>query len=170
MFDNVNAQTSKWRDQRTFWTPERINLLRNWWLDGHSATQIAKALGLSVTRNAVIGKVHRLGLSNVQRPKPVHPKLEPSRLLRGRVISSKPKTAPYIQPLEPSAIPVPRRVTITELREFMCRWPIGDPGMPDFRYCGLKSVFNRSYCCHHCKIAYETAPRQVGAIRHFRFT
>jgi GcrA cell cycle regulator len=48
-------------------------------------------------------------------------------------------------------------VTIVELREAMCRWPLGDPTTPEFRYCGIQSTGSGPYCTHHGTIAYQPA-------------
>ena len=68
------------------------------------------------------------------------------------------------------ALPVSERVTIMELREFMCRWPMGDPASPDFRFCGARSITGLPYCTHHARIAYQPAAerkrdRRVAAFR-----
>jgi GcrA cell cycle regulator len=56
-----------------------------------------------------------------------------------------------------SALPESSRVTIMELREFMCRWPMGDPSTPDFRFCGDRAISGLPYCTHHSRIAYQPA-------------
>ena len=55
-------------------------------------------------------------------------------------------------------IPISERVTITELRENMCRWPLGDPLTPEFRYCGTKCDPSASYCMPHGRMAYQPVP------------
>lgn len=166
------------------WTDERVELLKKRWADGLSASQIAAELG-GVTRNAVIGKVHRLGLSgraktvqsSVARMRPT-PAGQPRRqaptqaAARPMAFSSRGNTA-----LAMSASPAPRqtpaprivpievvetelvceRVTIMELRENMCRWPLGDPSQPEFRFCGGRSTPGAAYCPHHAQVAYQPA-------------
>lgn len=158
------------------WTDERIELLRKLWLDGMSASRIASELANGLTRNAVIGKVYRLGLSGrtkpagmVEAPPRVHVKPAP------RVAVAAPPAVPVVHgntalafsPAPVEAEPVPQvsedvvvafaePVTIVELRESMCRWPIGAPGSPDFRFCGAaKRVGAGPYCAHHAGIAYQ---------------
>ncbi|WP_230532308.1 GcrA family cell cycle regulator [Microvirga roseola] len=161
-------------DAGATWTDERVELLKKLWADGLSASQIAAELG-NVTRNAVIGKVHRLGLSG--RAKDAKPASAVSQRPRkaSRVPSAPAPIAPQthsnvviapisLQPAametevlveENMAIPMSERVTIMELRESMCRWPMGDPTKPDFRFCGARSITGLPYCTHHARIAYQ---------------
>ncbi|MFV0281504.1 MAG: GcrA family cell cycle regulator [Rhodoblastus sp.] len=161
------------------WTDERVELLRKLWLEGLSASQIASELSNGITRNAVIGKVHRLGLSGrakapgqtAPRPRAAKPIRTPSSsaprthvpIMRGnlayaltsRVVEAPPR--PRAQ-LEEVVIPMSERVTIMELRESTCRWPLGDPSSPDFRYCGADSPIGEGpYCTYHARIAYQPA-------------
>ena len=144
------------------WTDERVTLLRKLWADGLSASQIAKFLG-GVTRNAVIGKVHRLGLAG--RTTPTRPAKRPSRAPRPRVMSP---AAPRLRlpPLAPAA-DVPqlaplmfddgRHADVLSLRETMCKFPIGDPTDAAFAFCGRPSC-SGPYCSHHARLAYQPAP------------
>lgn len=159
------------------WTDERVDQLRQLWLDGKSASQIAAVLSNGVTRNAVIGKVHRLGLSgrvkapsqNAPRQRAPKPQQHSHRSMPQR--SQGPRTqgnnalawAPRIEarpierPQEEVVIPMSERVTIMELKEAMCRWPLGDPQTPEFRYCGGKSPVGVPYCTYHSRVAYQPA-------------
>lgn len=160
-------------DAGATWTDERVELLKKLWTDGLSASQIAAELG-NVTRNAVIGKVHRLGLSG--RPKDVKAASATPRVRKATRTPSAP--TPIAQqihnnvvlasiPLQPVrqepvdlgeddvAIPMSERVTIMDLRESMCRWPMGDPTKPEFRFCGARSIMGLPYCTHHARIAYQ---------------
>lgn len=155
------------------WTDERVELLKKLWNAGLSASQIAGELG-GITRNAVIGKVHRLGLSGraktvssaAPRPRkpraPSHPTtmfrvqgataLKPSREVELQI---EPQIEREVRPaLEPVAS---ERVTIMDLRECMCRWPIGDPGSSEFRFCGSRANSGSSYCTYHSQLAYQPA-------------
>ena len=126
------------------WTEKRIETLKKLWLEGLSASQIAAKLGEGVTRNAVIGKAHRLGLAS--RPSPV--KTESA---------AKPKP----KPARPAPVEKPARVTLLNLTERMCKWPIGHPGDAEFHFCGRKSLPGQPYCAHHAAMAYQTpAPRR----------
>lgn len=158
------------------WTDERVELLRKLWMDGLSASQIAAELANGITRNAVIGKVHRLGLSGrvkcaapsaAPRPRPSAPRpLRPppprpaTAVTRGATaLALQPENfvAPAPRPVEDVVIPMSARVTIMELREGMCRWPLGDPSTADFRYCGSHSDIGAPYCAHHSQMAYQPA-------------
>ncbi len=158
------------------WTDERVELLRKLWLDGLSASQIAAELAHGITRNAVIGKVHRLGLSGrvkapstaTPRPrtKPQTHRPSPTRsggasagpATRGNTalaFAPRPQEAPAPRAQEEVVIPMSERVTIMELKEAMCRWPLGDPATSEFRYCGGKSTVGDPYCTYHARIAYQ---------------
>ena len=162
------------------WTDERVELLKKLWNQGLSASQIASELAGGITRNAVIGKVHRLGLSGrakspapqQARPRkpatraPSHPMTHtapaPSPVARGN-LAVMPKATPIVAPIVELApapvaevvIPMSERVTIMELRDTMCRWPHGDPTSEDFRFCGAKSPPGAPYCPFHAQIAYQ---------------
>ena len=127
------------------WTDERVELLKKLWSDGLSASQIAAELG-GITRNAVIGKVHRLGLSGRAKstssasPRPRKAR-SPSHMLRIGRASIRGNTAlAHAYEIEVEAepelidniIPIGQRRTILELNEQTCRWPVGDPGSSDF--------------------------------------
>jgi GcrA cell cycle regulator len=160
-------------DAGATWTDERVELLKKLWTDGLSASQIAGELG-NVTRNAVIGKVHRLGLSG--RAKDKAASAAPQRPRKAARTPSAPAPIapqPHINvvsapiPLQPvmeesevlaeddMAVPASERVTIMDLRESMCRWPMGDPTKPEFRFCGARSITGLPYCTHHARIAYQ---------------
>jgi GcrA cell cycle regulator len=101
------------------WTAETIEALRRLWGDGYSASQIAKELG-GISRNAVIGKAHRLKLP--PRPSPIKRNPEKARAVAsGRA----------------------------------CMWPVGDPKLPDFHFCGEPVSPNKPYCDTHCAVAYH---------------
>lgn len=155
------------------WTEERVELLGKLWGDGLSASQIAGVLGGGVTRNAVIGKVHRLGLAGraksggqpaaSRKPKPrsaTEPGLEAGPVHAEEEAGPEPGLrvpAAAPAPVQAVAIPISQRVSILDLRETMCRWPIGDPTSPDFGFCGGRSVTGLPYCADHCRIAYQPA-------------
>jgi GcrA cell cycle regulator len=162
-------------DAGVTWTDERVELLKKLWSDGLSASQIAAEIG-NVTRNAVIGKVHRLGLSGrgkakspstAQRPRkitraPSAPAPLPPTSRANNVVLTPVPAAAHVEP-EPDlpaidddiVVPMSERVTIMDLRESMCRWPMGDPTKPDFRFCGARSSAGLPYCGHHARVAYQ---------------
>ncbi|WP_394226747.1 GcrA family cell cycle regulator [Paracoccus marcusii] len=195
------------------WTDDRVETLKRMWSEGQSASAIAKELG-GVTRNAVIGKVHRLGLSNrteepeaaapapapapesVAREKPAAPRavpqpaaapLRPEPTPEPVAVQPEPEPEPSTQP---AFVPVPRRpivpagqplppqpsaneispealasvrevekrakkLTLMELTERTCKWPIGDPATDKFWFCGLPSVAGKPYCEAHVGVAFQ---------------
>ena len=196
------------------WTDDRVETLKRMWSEGQSASAIAKELG-GVTRNAVIGKVHRLGLSNrteepeaaapapaapapepVAREKPAAPRAVPQPAVAPvrpeptpEPVAAQP--APEPEPsTQPAFVPVPRRpivpagqplppqpsaneispealasvrevekrakkLTLMELTERTCKWPIGDPATDKFWFCGLPSVAGKPYCEAHVGVAFQ---------------
>ena len=179
------------------WTDERVELLKKMWSEGQSASQIAKELG-GVTRNAVIGKVHRLGLSNRtggQPAKPIKEKEKPAKVEAQAAPEPQPEEAP--EPVEaaasvpaerpssparkqiiPAGQPLPpqpsaneispealanvreiekkaRRISLMELTERTCKWPIGDPATDDFWFCGLPVQPGKPYCEAHVGVAFQ---------------
>ena len=178
------------------WNDERVEQLRKLWMEGLSASQIAAELANGITRNAVIGKVHRLGLSGRAKapaPAPARPRVKPASsasrpsiggsgggarsssrggmmdagapmtMTRGANALALQPTAmsaptPAPRPIEDVVVPISERVTIMELRESMCRWPLGDPTTPEFRFCGANSPIGEGpYCAYHATIAYQPA-------------
>jgi GcrA cell cycle regulator len=160
------------------WTDERIDLLRKLWLDGLSASRIAAELAGGVTRNAVIGKVHRLGLSGRVKAaapasparlrdstaqtlarSPIAPQRAAAMPMRGNTalaIQPRAMAMPQVQRSSGDVVPMAEHVTIMELRESMCRWPVGDPTSVEFRYCGGKATAGEGpYCNFHSRMAYQ---------------
>ena len=165
------------------WTEDRVATLTKLWADGLSASQIAKQLG-GVTRNAVIGKVHRLELSGrakpssparkaaarktaassasrsaAPKPKP-KPKSAraPSAPRTPRVIAQAPTPPP--PPLEALLMSNGEFATIMTITDHMCKWPIGDPGADNFRFCGRKTDPEEPYCLAHSRVAYQPSRRR----------
>ncbi|MBY6003265.1 GcrA cell cycle regulator [Salipiger bermudensis] len=188
------------------WTDERVELLKKMWAEGQSASQIAKELG-GVTRNAVIGKVHRLGLSNrtgagaapaaaaapakeakpvkeaKPAPKPKPAPAEPAAEAAPREEAvSVPETRPAVSPARkqiiPAGQPLPpqpsaneispealakvseiekkaKKLTLMELTERTCKWPVGDPATEDFWFCGLPVQQGKPYCEAHVGVAFQ---------------
>ncbi len=218
------------------WTEERVELLKKLWAEGKSASQIAKELG-SVTRNAVIGKVHRLGLSNRHgdparaaelaasessgaEPAPTEGGVEPTALEAAQgpsaeeaclspaddeavaqappeldqpaagqsalapseegsgaeggtvvaFVGARPQEGPGDLPGAPPLTDEissetlatvrevekrARKLTLMELTERTCKWPIGDPATPNFYFCGLPTLPGKPYCEAHAALAYQ---------------
>ena len=159
------------------WTDDRVELLKKLWADGLSASQIAGELG-GITRNAVIGKVHRLGLSGrAKSPSSATPRPRKARsgghMLRVSRPSIRGNTAlAYDYEMEPEPelmeIPVEQRKTLLQLNERTCHWPIGDPGSVDFYFCGGETVNELPYCAYHSRVAYQPAGDRRRDKRPFR--
>jgi len=142
------------------WTDERVASLKKLWLEGLSASQIAKQLG-GVTRNAVIGKVHRLGLSGratpaapsrpaFKAPRPARPVLAQPHAPR----RAEPAAPPAPPPL-PAVVEEPGSATVLTLGAHMCKWPIGDPAAEGFTFCGRRTGPDGPYCAEHARVAYQ---------------
>lgn len=132
------------------WTDERVEQLKALWAEGLSASQIARILG-EVTRNAVIGKVHRLGLagragpSRTERPRSVTHKV-PARLA---------VKEPEIVEETPIILDDGHFATVLTINDRMCHWPIGDPADTAFHFCGRKPKGGSPYCEAHARKAYQ---------------
>ena len=155
------------------WTDERVERLRKLWLDGMSASQIANDLGGGVTRNAVIGKVHRLGLSGrgqptaavkrTRRAQPHAPRKprQTHSYVGALALKAEASLAPVavMRPRHDVVVPIAKRLTIEKLTEHTCKWPIGDPGLEDFHFCGHDSLDGLPYCEYHAGVAYQAPDR-----------
>ncbi|MEL6120551.1 MAG: GcrA family cell cycle regulator [Pseudomonadota bacterium] len=178
------------------WSDERVEKLKKMWGEGQSASQIAKELG-GVTRNAVIGKVHRLGLSNRNggggtssdggtkaKAKPVPkakaaPKPAPTAS-EAKQPAQDASSAPVsrMKPIIPAGQPLPpqpslneidpealakvnevekkaKKLSLMELTERTCKWPVGDPATDDFWFCGLPVQSGKPYCEAHVGVAFQ---------------
>lgn len=148
------------------WTDERIDLLKKLWADGRSASQIAKQLG--VTRNAVIGKVNRLDLPmrkttvSTPRRRQSYVRLNQQHgaspdQLRAQRIKDRQRAA--LKAIEPDPVPAeaqkPLRLSLINLTDKTCKWPIGDPQAPEFHFCGNTAPLEDPYCPFHQKMAYQ---------------
>ncbi|MFZ4120801.1 MAG: GcrA family cell cycle regulator [Caulobacterales bacterium] len=146
------------------WTDERVALLKKLWTEGLSASQIAKQL-TGVTRNAVIGKVHRLGLAG--RATPSRPAKRPVRAARPRPAATGAPSAPRLRTfvptlvdaslpaLEPLVLEGGATASVLTLNDRMCKWPIGDPTDEGFAFCGRGSCGSSPYCTDHQRLAYQ---------------
>ncbi len=163
------------------WTDERVELLRKLWSEGLSASQIAAQLG-GVSRNAVIGKVHRLKLSGRGRASaaPARQKKASSGSGSGKSVAraasatrhvtasigatalqvqfdAEPVARQYLRPVEDVVVPISRHLKLVELTERTCKWPNGDPLSEDFHFCGNDAAETGPYCAYHSRIAFQPA-------------
>ena len=151
------------------WTEERVSLLKKLWGEGHTAAEIAKQLG-GVTRNAVIGKAHRLKLSN--RVSPIQQNKKPANKNIERKATKKSSSVTSVSSHNIGSVTsAPKNVQVTysntsgelyslmDLKPRMCRWPCGDPKHDDFGFCGDASMPGLPYCEEHAKLAYQASTR-----------
>lgn len=139
------------------WSEERTATLKKLWLEGLSASQVARQLG-GVSRSAVIGKVHRLGIT--VREVPSRQRMTtvraPSRIQvrrPTRETAAAPHVAPRLERTEEDLLPTSG---ILELGAHSCRWPIGNPEGDDFGFCGRPKLTARgSYCEQHTAGAFR---------------
>ena len=150
------------------WTDENVELLKKLWADGLSASQIATKIG-EVTRNAVIGKVHRLGLAGRKTTsrQPAPRRTSPRRNGSGRAGRRLPP-ARFVRPSSPMPPSPPPPVAalmlpLRQLRDDQCRWPIGDPRKAGFGFCACRKAPGVPYCGRHAAIAYNPLARRGRA-------
>ncbi len=164
------------------WTDERVELLRKLWAEGLSASQIAAQLG-NVSRNAVIGKVHRLKLSGRGRTTSAAPRVKKapaptqSRVTTKTVtrvvaatsganalkIAFESQPVARLRPTEDVVVPIQRKLMLIQLTERTCKWPNGDPLSEEFNFCGADSGENGPYCTYHSRVAYQPAAERRRA-------
>jgi len=163
------------------WTDERVERLKKLWADGLSASQIAAELG-GVSRNAVIGKVHRLNLPGRAKSGGTssgRSKLVASRRSSygGRSSATRSAGATALKqeviadaiaevdtrPIEDVVVTISCRLQLTELTEKTCKWPIGDPLTEDFAFCGTDCDDNSPYCTYHARLAFQPAAERKRA-------
>lgn len=163
-----NASTGNWTDERT-------NFLKARWAAGDTCSQIARELG-GMTRNAIIGKVHRLKLPTRIKAerKPEAPRIHRT--------NPKPKPAAH-HPWQPTRVPAPepdplviniaaeafdsaiprrQRKTIFQLENKHCRYPVGEPGTSGFFYCGgpADNAAGQVYCSRHMAVCFTGVPKK----------
>lgn len=176
------------------WTDERVERLKRLWAEGLSASQIAAQLG-GVSRNAVIGKVHRLNLPGrakaggssssarpakrtVQAQRPANFQARPAATTTTRTVTRAAGATMLKEEIEVDTfeeievsrplnvvVPISRRLALTELTERTCKWPIGDPMKDDFHFCGCEIADSAPYCTYHAKLAYQPVSERRKAAR-----
>jgi len=169
------------------WTEQQIQMLKDMWGHGFSASEIATRLGGGLSRNAVIGKAHRLKLS--AGASPLRASRDANRLpLPGEAIPAVRAVSRKRVMLRPlPVLPVPpastvkklavkesyrssvddikrsEGIAVTKAGERQCRWPVGDPRSPDFRFCGCQVYETLPYCIDHARVAYQNIGRKHRA-------
>ena len=150
------------------WTTDMIEKLRQLWKDGLTTNEIAKRLGVS--KNSIVGKVHRLSLT--ARPSPIKKKAE-QPVVKVEEAPAKPAKSARKITIEPveinltatqttsSASDKTGNIPLTELDNHTCRWPIGDPRDENFCFCGKKVRSGQTYCDEHAAIAYVKPVRKA---------
>ncbi len=146
------------------WTPELIKELKKLWKKGLTTGEIGRAIGMS--KNAVVGKAHRLGLES--RPSPIKREDEQPKSKVQRSVKKETKTPvvkeqsvvakEVVEPVKPTKKTKATKnkgVKLVDLKQTSCRWPDGDPKEPDFHFCGKEAVPGKSYCEEHCSVAYS---------------
>ena len=148
------------------WTKERVELLQKLWLEESSASLIAAELG-GISRSAVMGKIHRLGLCGRGQPRstvkhqrmpwPAGPREYRLATIGSAALRAEPKTVPErdARIFEPVAVPIAKMLTVAALTQHTCKWPIGDCREGGFRFCGHDTLKGVPYCRYHTTIAYR---------------
>lgn len=169
------------------WTEQQIQMLKDMWGHGFSASDIAGRLGGGLTRNAVIGKAHRLKLSaglasqrgsgaglRVSTAVSGISDMKSSRkrvMLRPLPVLPTPTSVPTAKPLQREAFRSPidstkprsEGIAVTKAGDRHCRWPVGDPRSPDFRFCGCSVHEGLPYCTDHARVAYQNVGKKFRA-------
>jgi GcrA cell cycle regulator len=167
------------------WTEQQIQMLKDMWGHGYSASDIAMRLGGGLTRNAVIGKAHRMKLSvgraarveGVSALRSIPPvvgmgdiKSRKRITLRPLPVLPTPATAPLAKPMQREAFRSPidnikrsEGIAVTKAGDRHCRWPVGDPRSPDFRFCGCNVHEGLPYCIDHARVAYQNVGKKFRA-------
>jgi len=142
------------------WTAERIAKLAELWQAGMSASQVAHQLGGGLSRNAVIGKIHRMGLKARAIPSRPRAVAGPSseRARRPVRAANVARSVKRTERVFTEHLPAPEltpTACIHTLGTSACRWPIGDPRESDFGYCGRTDTSQGPYCQHHTQLAFR---------------
>lgn len=147
------------------WTDARVELLKKCWAGGLSASQTASEIG-GITRNAVIGKACRMGLIQPEKPPKLGTITRPPRAAKERFLRPPPQ---IVEPPPPELPPDESQfaMSIADIGMYDCRYPLGDPHLPGFMFCGAPKMDSSPYCYRHHRIAYQK-PERRGPINSWR--
>ena len=141
------------------WTADRIKILIAHWEEGLPTSEIGRRLG--VTKNSVVGKVHRLGLKKRQSPiRQSAAGTSAPKKAKAKATTTATATAKVAVKATPpvaarkAARPTGEVISLESLTGTMCCWPEGEPGTPSFYFCGEASIPDKPYCASHCERAY----------------
>lgn len=137
------------------WTAEAIDQLRAYWAEGHSTAEIGRRMGIS--KNAVVGKAHRLNLD--ARPSPIRREADGERAAAQPRRTTPParESAPLRRLEQPSSPPAAVVRPFQRVSARTCCWPLGEPGTPEFRFCSGDALTGKPYCQEHASVAYVKA-------------
>lgn len=171
------------------WTEQQIQMLKDMWGHGFSASDIANRLGGGLTRNAVIGKAHRLklsaglgatrstpsplrtaapatgGIADIKSPRK-RVMLRPLPVLPTPSTTASSVAKPMQRDAFRSTVDTTKRsegIAVTKAGDRHCRWPVGDPRSPDFRFCGCNVHEGLPYCIDHARVAYQNVGKRFRA-------
>ena len=145
------------------WTPEKVGKLKKLWGNGNTASQIANIIG-DVTRNAVIGKAHRLNLATKSVPRNVTIKQNQQNLVTNSLNGRKTRKSKFKSLLIDKDFEPENPKSLEQLDNGICRWPIGHPDEPSFYFCGRKSMSDFSYCKLHVLYAFQPKNKKEDLI------
>lgn len=134
------------------WTDDQVEELKRLWNEGLTTGEIGKALGVS--KNAVVGKAHRLGLNS--RPSPIRRTDDETEQAAPAPQKTEPKE-PAKKASQKAEKHKEKLFTVNDLTSSSCRWPIGDPKDADFHFCGKEAIPGKPYCPEHASVAYVSA-------------
>lgn len=176
------------------WTEERVELAKKRWLEGHSGAEIAAEIGDGFTKNSIICKMFRLGLSfqggsrdgrsagGTRQPRASKPAISVKARTAvkaqaksvDRLFKDRPATAPKASRIlyDQSPLPTPEMPptefygaeAVNGLKDKACKWPVGDPLSKDFRFCGCPSAAEFPYCAYHARMAYRTSDKRTISV------
>ena len=148
-------------NQHQDWTPEEIETLKAHHRANKSAADISKLLGTNRSRNAILGKIHRLGLAVKQTtPRSKDFRHRPDKTAKAKQAKQNPSLPAVVRSVPPKRIiplvaPAAQKLTVLQLTDKTCRWPIGDPSHKDFHFCGHGPRSGSPYCEFHATQAVQ---------------